>query len=335
MKKILLFLGILFAAIIFVVFWSENNSRKINIPIENQQIMQPDTQNKTWPESILEMSKKEFQGTDLKLEKIITQNNLYTRHYITYKSEGLKISGAMNIPIGEGPFPIVIINHGYIEPAAYRIGQGGMQREQDFFARNGYVTFYSDYRGYGNSDGDPYNDVRPRTGYVEDVLNGISALKKSELSFLNREKIFMLGHSLGGGIALNVMVTKPNSAQAYALLAPINADYKKNYDRWVANDFSETAKTFLETYGTYEENPEFWKSISANNYFDKITRPLIIHQGLLDPDVPVQWSRDLANELKSQGKDVSYFEYPSEGHVFYVSQNIFMRRTLDFFNKNL
>ncbi len=56
--------------------------------------------------------------------------------------------------------------------------QRGSEKELDYFAKPGYVVFQSDYRGYGTSDLDPSNDVRPRNGgYVEDVLNAISALK--------------------------------------------------------------------------------------------------------------------------------------------------------------
>lgn len=286
------------------------------------------------PDSIPAMSEKAYQGSDLKLEKILAENESYTRYSITYKSEGLKISGIMNVPKGNGPFPILVLNHGFIEPKNYSNGQG-LKREQDYFARNGYVVVHSDYRNYGYSDFDPGNDIRPRSGYVEDVINAIEALKKSNLPYLDKENIGMLGHSMGGGIALNVMVTKPDIAKAYVLLAPINSDYKKNFDRWVLSDWPQVAQQFYDQYGSYEENPELWKSISARYYLDKVSEPVMIHQGILDEDVPVQWSRELNEMLKEKGKDVTYYEYPQEGHTFIDAQPLVMQRTLEFFDAQL
>lgn len=287
-------------------------------------------------DSIPIMSEKEFQGSDLKFIKVLDKNEAYTRYSITYQSEGFTVSGIMNVPVGKGPFPVLILNHGFIEPKNYTNGQG-LKREQDFFARNGYVVLHSDYRNHAQSDFDPENDVRPRSGYVEDVLNAISTVKNSNENFFDKENIGMLGHSMGGGITLNIMVTKPEIAKAYVLLAPINSDYKVNFDKWVVPDeeFSGIAEKFYEQYGSYEDNPEFWKSVSASNYLDKIKSPVMLHQGTADDQVPLRWSQDLAQKLKDKGKDINYYEYPGENHVFINSQPLVMQRTLDFFDNIL
>lgn len=341
MKKILyLFFAVVVIIVLFLLFPRQKKAPESSptTTIENE-IKKPETA-KTKPaltaDSIPIMAEKEFLGSDLKLVKVLDKNEDYTRYSITYKSEGFKISGIMNVPNGKGPFPVLILNHGFIAPENYTNGQG-LKREQDFFAKNGYVVLHSDYRNYGLSDFDPQNDVRPRSGYVEDVLNAISAVKNSNFDFFDKENIGMLGHSMGGGIALNVMVTKPEIAKAYVLLAPINADYKINFEKWVVpdEDFSGIAEKFYEQYGTSEENPEFWKSISAVNYLDKIKSPIMLHQGVLDEDVPVQWSRQLFQNLKSAGKDVTYYEYPDGPHTFINEQSLVMQRTLDFFDRIL
>lgn len=286
------------------------------------------------PDSIPAMAQKEFQGSDLKLENILDENEFYTRYRIAYRSEGLKISGIMNVPKGTGPFPILILNHGYIDPAVYRNGQG-LKREQDYFAKNGYVVLHSDYRSHAESDFDPENEVRPRSGYVEDVLNAISAVKKSDFKFLDKENIGMLGHSMGGGITENIMVTKPDIAKAFVLLAPINSSYKINFDKWVKTEWPETAQNFYKVYGTYEENPQFWESISAINYIEKIQAPVMLHQGTSDGEVPVEWSQDFSDALKKANKNITYYEYPGEPHIFGAAQPLVMQRTLEFFDKYL
>jgi hypothetical protein len=40
----------------------------------------------------------------------------------------------MNVPDGKGPFPVLVLNHGYIDPDTYFPGQG-MPREHDYLAR--------------------------------------------------------------------------------------------------------------------------------------------------------------------------------------------------------
>ena len=62
-------------------------------------------------------------------------------------------------PKGPGPFPGIVLNHGYIEPSYYVTGQG-LAREQDWLARAGFVVLHTDYRGHAASD--PVPPARPR-----------------------------------------------------------------------------------------------------------------------------------------------------------------------------
>lgn len=286
------------------------------------------------PDTIPAMMRKKFEGSGLKMEKILDENNFYTRHYITYQSEGFLISGIMNVPKGEGSFPVLILNHGYIDPAVYRNGQG-LKREQDFLAKEGYVVIHSDYRNHAESDFDPENEVRPRSGYVEDIMNLLSAVQKSEYGFLDKKNIGMLGHSMGGGITINVMTIAPENVKAYVLMAPINSNYKENFERWVAPEWPELAGQVFEKYGNFEQNPEFWKGVSAVNYLDNIKAPVMLHQGTDDPDVPVEWSRELVEGLKNAGKEATYFEYPDEGHLFLSTFDTMIKRSADFFDEKL
>gem|GEM_PF-4187296 len=50
------------------------------------------------PRSIDEMKEKTFVGSTLVLEDILATNATYTRYRISYNSNGLSISGIMNIP---------------------------------------------------------------------------------------------------------------------------------------------------------------------------------------------------------------------------------------------
>jgi dipeptidyl aminopeptidase/acylaminoacyl peptidase len=332
-----IFTAILLLVLLSVYLFSSRmqDEKKVAIfPTQDSAEKAPEELTSPHPDTIPALAEKEFLGDGLQLGSVLAENASYTRYYITYKGEGFTISGIMNVPAGEGPFPVLILNHGYIDPRVY-VNGAGLKREQDFFATNGYVVLHSDYRNHAQSDFDPGNEVRPRSGYVEDVLNAISAVKKSSYTFLDKENIGMLGHSMGGGVTENIMVTKPDIAKAFVLLAPINADYKVNFDKWVATEWPETAAEFYQVYGSYDDNPTFWKDISAINYIQNINAPIMLHQGTSDGEVPVDWSQDFAAALKKAGKEITYYEYPGEPHIFGTAQPLVMQRTLEFFDKYL
>src|SRR5690606_33743663 len=76
------------------------------------------------PVSIAGLIAKQHQGSDFQLGAVLDRNTAYTRHAISYNSGDLTITGIMNIPTGAGPFPVVLLNHGYIDPAVYTHWRG-------------------------------------------------------------------------------------------------------------------------------------------------------------------------------------------------------------------
>ena len=109
----------------------------------------------------------DYDGNDLRIRGDLGATSAYTRHSITYRSGDLTITGVLNKPRGKGPFPVVVLAHGHIEPSAYVTGQG-FNREQDWLARHGYVALHVDYRNHAGSDDDPDNETSLRKfGYTE------------------------------------------------------------------------------------------------------------------------------------------------------------------------
>src|SRR5688572_26203598 len=71
------------------------------------------------PISLPALMAKQFDGRELKLGQVLDETAAYTRYFITYKSGELTISGILNVPKGEGPFPVLILNHGHIDTSVY------------------------------------------------------------------------------------------------------------------------------------------------------------------------------------------------------------------------
>lgn len=293
----------------------------------------PETAPAPHPVSLLIMIAKEYAGSDFTLGRVLAENSVYTRYYVTYRSGELTISGIANIPKGPGPFPVLLLNHGYIDPAIYTNGRG-LKREQDYLARAGYAVIHSDYRNHAQSDKDPENEFRFRLGYTEDIINLIVALKAAQLPTLDTERIGMLGHSMGGGVTLNTLVVRPELVSAAVLFAPVSANYERNYERWTRRE-SETGREIIARYGTPEANPEFWNGVSAKNYFDRIRVPIQNHHGTADDSVEIKWSDELAEWLEAAGKELEYHVYPGEPHEFATAWPTVMRRTVEFFDRHL
>lgn len=285
------------------------------------------------PVSLPALMKKEFDGRDLSKGQILDNNSAYTRYYIEYLSGELTISGIMNVPKGDGPWPVLILNHGYIDPAVYTNGRG-LKREQDYLARRGYIVIHPDYRNHAGSSKDPNTEFNFRLGYTEDVINLIMAIKESELDIFQSDNIGLLGHSMGGGIALNVMVIDPSLVKAVVLFAPVNALARYNFDRWVRRR-EDLANQIVEAYGSPEDSPEFWDNLSPATFFDRVEAPVLLHHGDADKDVPLLWSEELEEWMKTAGKDIIFHVYKDEPHEFTSAWPQVMERTVGFFAKNL
>lgn len=286
-----------------------------------------------YPISLPALMDENFDGRDLQLGKILDDNSAYTRYYITYKSGSLTISGIMNVPKSEGQFPLLVLNHGHIDPEIYTNGRG-LKREQDYLARRGYVVLHPDYRNHADSSKDLGTDINFRLGYTEDVINAVLAAQNSDLDFINKDQVGMLGHSMGGGVTQNVLVVKPDLVKAVVLFAPVSGDQRLNYERWIARR-SEAIEQIEKIYGEYTEDMNFWDGISANTFYDKITAPILIHHGTADDSVPLEWSEEMQGELEEVGVDATLYIYDGEPHEFIVAWPQVMQRTVDFFDKYL
>ena len=120
------------------------------------------------------------------------------------------MTGVLNIPTGRGPFPAVVLAHGYIDPAIYVSGQG-MTRERGYLATQGFVAFHVDYRNHAGSDDDPLAARRLRIGYALDVINAVQALRRSPRVPVDDERIGLFGRSMGGGVVYKALEIAPAS----------------------------------------------------------------------------------------------------------------------------
>src|SRR5437763_7443172 len=239
---------------------------------------QPSRAASTVPQAILNplaidaMRQRDYPGSDVVIEQTLPAGANYQRYVASYRSDGLKIFGLLTIPNGPRPatgWPVIIFNHGYIPPQQYRTTERYVAYV-DAFARAGYIVFKPDYRGFGSSEGTPVSAYYSPDDTV-DVLNAVTTMQRYGNADPNR--IGMWGHSMGGSITLRALTIDPRIKVA-VIWAGVNATYRDLLENWhpPATDrpppsFSRGARqNYLDRYGTPDQNPGFWDSISPMAY---------------------------------------------------------------------
>lgn len=302
------------------------------------------------PLSIEAMRQKNYPGSNLIIDQTLEDGSTpigsgsnYHQYIASYMSDGLKIYGLLTVPIKGDKFPAIVFNHGYIPPKQYRTTERYVGYV-DAFAKSGYIVFKPDYRGNGNSQGQP-EGAYYSPAYTEDVLNAVASLKK--YSGVDPEKVGMWGHSMGGNITLRSLVVKPQDIKAAVIWGGVVGTYDDLMNNWqrrviyqppanelaLRNRFRAdlTAKN-----GTPKTNPLFWNSIDPNNFLSDISSPIQLHVGSDDEEVPSVFSQNLFDRLKKLNKTVEFYSYLGGDHnISEPNFSLAIQRSVEFFDKYL
>lgn len=258
---------------------------------------------------------KPINGTSLELGRTLGSTSSWTNRVVTWRGDGLKLTGTATIPRGAGPFPVVVLAHGYIDPAVYTTGRG-FKREQDWLARNGFVAFHVDYRGHAGSDDDPRMEIDGRIGYAIDVITAAQAIAAAKPARWDTSRISVMGRSMGGGVVMNALAIRPGLFDAGIIYASVSSLAAENFDRWQRKRYP-IARQIEREHGLPEDNPAFWQGISPRSAFGRIDEPILMFHGTADDTCPVRWARATKQAMDDAGVDVTYVEYAGEGHNFY------------------
>jgi len=292
------------------------------------------------PLSIEYMSRQSYPGSDIVIEQTLPAGEGYSRYVASYLSDGLKIYGLLTVPDGDKPasgWPVIIFNHGHITPELYRTTERYVAYV-DAIARRGYIVFKSDYRGHGSSEGTASGSYGS-PDYTIDVLNALSSLKRYKDADPGR--IGMWGHSMGGGITLRAMVTVPD-IKAGVIWAGTVESYPDMFKRssltptpnWMRQSLARRWRADLVAqYGTPEDNPQFWESISPNFFLQHLSGPVQLHHGTRDQSVPIVLSETLKRQIDAAGKPAEYYTYEGDNHNISNNFTLAMERSIEFFDE--
>lgn len=270
------------------------------------------------------------------LNKEIDENDLVKAEVVRFKSfDGKEIPAIWYKPLqasADNKVPALVWVHG---------GPGGQSRigfsnSIQYLVNHGYAVLAVNNRGsdgYGKAFYKMDNKDHGN-GDLNDCVWGKKWL--TEQPYLDSSAIGIYGGSYGGCMVLNALCKHPD-------------EFKVGVDLYGVANWLRTLRSippYWESFrkALYDEmgdpnSPDsvHLKDASPLYNYQKITKPLIVFQGMNDVRVLPVESDEIVAGVKKNGVPVEYVTYPDEGHGFMKKENQITtsERTLQFLDKYL
>ncbi len=304
-----------------------------------------------YPYTIDGLRHHQFQSGVIKILSTLARTDIYTSYLISYPSDGLRITGVMQIPAqGHAPFPVILMDHGFFTREQYKSGDG-TDRAAEYLNKHGYITLSSDYRSWGGSDAGPSLYYSGLAIDVINLLNAVPSVRQAD-----PQRVGIWGHSMGGAVTMKVL-TIDSRLRAGVLYSTVSADDADVLQRWGLGCIGDIAAgehqldcnssdvvplslspDLIQAYYKASMDSAVLQQTSPIYHLDLITAPVEINYGTKDGQTsagtPPEWSQKLFNAFQQAGKDAHLYAYEGEFHSFNGDAWIaFMERSARFFDQ--
>src|SRR6056297_2406985 len=126
----------------------------------------------------------------------------YARDDVDFESDGTRCAGWLYTPEGTARPPVVVMAHGFAGERTF-----GLEAYAEAFVARGYAVFLFDYRGFGESGGEPRGLVDPAR-QVADWEAAVDHVRR--LDGVDGGQMALWGVSLSGGHVVEVAAGDPH-----------------------------------------------------------------------------------------------------------------------------
>lgn len=290
------------------------------------------------PMQAVQVVRDGYQGLK-KVEKTAEQTDHFIAEDFVVMNSEISLAGTLALPLGEGPFPAVLLNSGSgpqdrkgNTPPVFMTNMFSIMTEQ--LTKAGFAVLTYDERGVGESTGD-YNEAT-----LTDLLSDVEAL----LSFLGEHpqidatRIGMLGHSEGAYFAplfasqLHAIVLLAGPSITLDLLMEEQLQYQAEQS-WLSEQEKELIRGLQPQIQRVLADAKDGKSTSEIpmnldwlrehmsldplGAISKVTNPVLIVHGERDLKVMPYHAEELAKALREAGNgEVTVHYLPETTHEF-------------------
>src|SRR3989344_4532183 len=323
MKKLLFILILTGASFVVGLYLGERLqlSNTASIPIIDKQKSKPFEKY-----TIENIAKIQIKPGKLEIKEVLKEETEYSSYLFEFEFNPnldgktlKKVTGQINVASNQEAktLPLIVMLRGYIDQQLFKTCDG-TRNASGFFAERGFITFAPDFLGYGGSDEETANIFETRFQTYVTVLslletinhlpNSPNIIKISDTisnpyevtnKLTNQLTIYLWGHSNGGQIALTVLEIT-GADYPTTLWAPVSKPFPYSV-LYYTDESIHRGKLIRRELSEFEKDYDV-ELYSLTNYLDKIIAPLQIKQGIEDDAVPVTWSNELVDKLKSLDK---------------------------------
>ncbi|MDD3920993.1 MAG: alpha/beta fold hydrolase [Eubacteriales bacterium] len=273
------------------------------------------------------MVRKKWLASIVALMLVFTLCSFASAEDITYESRGVQVPATVEIPDGDGPFPLVVFAHGH---GGSRNENIGFSTIAEALEAEGIASIRMDFSGCGDST--ESFQLNTLTNMKEDFMNGLTYA--TENYNIDTTKIGAFGYSMGGRVVLELLDESAYDFAAVALLAPANSteDLENLFggaDNWAtlkATAEADGYADFTTIYGQEQQLSKEWfedldkiadpAATAAENY----SGPALVIYSLDDEAVSPSVSAEAAAKLLAEvvhatGDGHSYGFYSDQTEV--------------------